>query len=281
MIFNTAESVSISELHQGFNTAFSDYVIPFKITPEAFYNRFFYKLNIQKELSPVVIEDEVIGFIYHTINRYKGVQTLYNGGTGVHPDFRRKGLAEKMYEFILPQLVKTDAERIVLEVITTNERAINLYKKLGFNYLQTFKCFKWKNQIPAHIDLEISIRKVNDFNPEKYAGLVDFSSSFIDTFHQIPFNIKNEMLLEAVGNDKLLGFILFQPALGRISQLGIDKSHRNQGIASILLHQARSLSEKKELTILNIPEEENEMIRFLENKGFVNELDQYEMELRL
>lgn len=58
----------------------------------------------------------------------------------VHPDYRRRGLAAKLlseFEKLLPE----DAVDIFLEVRESNEPAIKLYEKCGFEYLSLRKNF--------------------------------------------------------------------------------------------------------------------------------------------
>jgi len=58
----------------------------------------------------------------------------------VHPDFRRKGLAQALiveFEKLLPD----DAHEIFLEVRESNEPAENLYKKCGFEQISLRKNF--------------------------------------------------------------------------------------------------------------------------------------------
>lgn len=58
----------------------------------------------------------------------------------VHPDFRRKGLAQQLiaeFERLLPD----DAQEIFLEVRESNLSAISLYEKCGFEHLAVRKNF--------------------------------------------------------------------------------------------------------------------------------------------
>ncbi|HBR02944.1 MAG TPA: GNAT family N-acetyltransferase, partial [Ruminiclostridium sp.] len=57
------------------------------------------------------------------------------------PEYRRKGLGHEFFVFV-EQRYKGMVARIRLEADKTNERAIELYRKLGFanlNYLQMYK----------------------------------------------------------------------------------------------------------------------------------------------
>ena len=50
----------------------------------------------------------------------------------VHPDFRRKGIAEALIEELVETLKRKDSHCLTLEVRASNGPAIALYEKLGF-----------------------------------------------------------------------------------------------------------------------------------------------------
>jgi len=51
----------------------------------------------------------------------------------VHPDYRKKGLASLMLDNIIKYCTNCTLSFITLEVRQSNQSAINLYKKYGFN----------------------------------------------------------------------------------------------------------------------------------------------------
>lgn len=54
-------------------------------------------------------------------------------GADIHPDHQGKGYAYQAYLDFIPRVFFTwGFHKISLEVLSTNQRAINLYKKLGF-----------------------------------------------------------------------------------------------------------------------------------------------------
>ncbi|MBQ1478375.1 MAG: ribosomal protein S18-alanine N-acetyltransferase [Erysipelotrichaceae bacterium] len=57
----------------------------------------------------------------------------------VLPEERRKGIALKLMEHMEEEAVKEGAEFLHLEVRVSNEAAISLYKKLGFEFLRLRK----------------------------------------------------------------------------------------------------------------------------------------------
>ncbi len=83
-----------------------------------------------------VMEDrDLIGFFSVT----KVVDLTYDIGLGMRPDLTNKG---KGLEFIKAGLAfiikKYNPSKITLSVATFNQRAINVYRKLGFHDVKTF-----------------------------------------------------------------------------------------------------------------------------------------------
>jgi len=75
--------------------------------------------------------DKVIGYIiYWQIKKEVQISNI-----AIHPDFRRKGIAEAVLHQIINELKKKGAEFIALEVRPSNRAALNLYRKLGFEIL--------------------------------------------------------------------------------------------------------------------------------------------------
>lgn len=67
---------------------------------------------------------------------YVGSQTVMDESdmmnVAVHPDYRRKGIAEKLVTELVEALKKRDSRCLTLEVRASNEPARALYGKLGF-----------------------------------------------------------------------------------------------------------------------------------------------------
>ena len=74
-------------------------------------------------------EDRVAGYI--------GSQTVMDEtdmmNVAVHPDFRRKGIAEALVNDLVENLKKVGSHCLTLEVRASNVPAIALYEKLGFS----------------------------------------------------------------------------------------------------------------------------------------------------
>ena len=87
------------------------------------------ELNNKLALWLVATEgDRVAGYI--------GSQTVVDEtdmmNVAVHPDFRRKGIAEALVSTLVDQLWTKGSRCLTLEVRASNDPAIALYEKLGF-----------------------------------------------------------------------------------------------------------------------------------------------------
>ena len=72
--------------------------------------------------------DKLVGYI--------GSQTSFDEAdvmnVAVHPDCRRRGIAEKLIHTLVAELTSRGVRALTLEVRASNDPAINLYEKLGF-----------------------------------------------------------------------------------------------------------------------------------------------------
>lgn len=76
-----------------------------------------------------VEDDKVAGYI--------GSQTVVGEtdmmNVAVHPDFRRRGVAQELIQSLVEVLKTRQSHCLTLEVRASNTPAINLYEKLGFS----------------------------------------------------------------------------------------------------------------------------------------------------
>lgn len=96
---------------------------------ESFDNFFERSKKIEEDASLLLYSSEkIIGFMKINIISIGG----FVNGIGIHPEFRKKGLAKKLMTASLARAAKNRMEKVVLEVDIENVRAIALYEKLGF-----------------------------------------------------------------------------------------------------------------------------------------------------
>ena len=77
------------------------------------------------------LDDQRIGY-FRLSNHSKANRNLYIGAD-IHKEFQGRGLGYRAYCEFLPKVFGIrDLNKLSLEVLATNDRAIHLYKKLGF-----------------------------------------------------------------------------------------------------------------------------------------------------
>lgn len=279
--------VDLTEMYITFLDAFSDYAIPFKLTKEQFVRKFVQKLKIDFNLSAGAFnyDGAMAGFIFTAVNYYDGKLTAYNGGTGVRPRYRGQQLTSQMYDYLMPLFQKRNIKQCVLEVLTSNDRAIKAYQNIGFEKTRYFKCYtlvdadalKVKSSQPNEMDI-IAVRQPNWNTYDKFC---DYQPSFLDSSRMISDNLANETIIEARIEDECVGFAIFQPSFGRVSQIAVNSEMRQKGIGSAIVKYIFDASLQKKLTIINVNEDAEVTKTFFMKLGFENQIDQYEMILSL
>lgn len=260
-------------LYKTFKVAFTNNEVSFQPTVEEFKHRLFKKLFVKNAISAASFDgNEMTGFILHSSGIYQGIPTAYNGGTGVLPGFRNQKTAERIYEFLIPKIQEQFLARILLEVVETNKHAISLYEKIGFTFKRRFKCYKMTKPFESFSEVKVREGTMGEVN----FNFNDFEPSFIDSSEHLKAG--EEKVLISEKQDTVTGYLIFQPHLGRISQISVDRIHRQSGVGEALLMQAQAMTSKP-LTIMNIPEDEFGFDSFLIRCGFQNQVNQYEMEL--
>tara|TARA_Y100001972_G_C7658435_1_gene331795 strand:- start:1178 stop:2026 length:849 start_codon:yes stop_codon:yes gene_type:complete len=266
-------------LYTSFQEAWADQEPGLSLSFDLFVQRLTDKLNIKEEVSCVYVQNGSIqGFVLHTLNTYRNKWCAYNGGTGVIPGARGNGLTKKLYEALIPMMKSHQVDQVILEAVKKNKRAIHVYEDIGFEIVQGFRCYAKRGYF--YSDRQHDFREKKTISPE-YNAFWEMDPCFLDQPQQLKFNLHNEMILETFKEDEITGYIIFQPRLGRISQIAVNPKYRGQGIGNFLVCEAFQRSATTHMTVMNVPEANISFNTFLKNIGFINEIDQYEMQLNL
>ena len=223
---------------------------------------------------------KLVAFVVNGIDEWDGYKTAYNGGTGVIPAYRGKRLTSTIYDFLEPKFKAAGIEQCTLEVIKKNDKAVKVYEHIGFEVVRGFNCFagSLKRELrPLKAPFLIRTRKDCDWdNWEKYW---EYNPSWENSKEAIERNLDSYIIEELMDDEKGIGYIIFHPKSGRISQLGVDRTYRNKGFGKQLLK--RVMQHNSNVSINNVESNAWAMLSFLQKCGFKNPINQYEMKKML
>lgn len=274
MEFKTLKNVDVEELLAVFNHSFSDYVIPFHLTKEMLVSKIAAE-KLDMNISVGAFEDgKLVSFILQAEKLEDGRKVIYNGGTGVVPESRGKGLVRKMYDFIIPVLKERNADILLLEVIEGNEAAIRAYENLGFTKIRRLLCFRGNiNSVTPKTNAVI--KELKDFEWKKLQSFWDIEPSWQGAVFVLDPLPENFRALGAYIDESLAGYIIYNPVSGKIHQFAVHKDHRKQGIGTGLF---AAIADGQPVAVNNVDEASQETAVFLDKKmGLQNWLSQFEM----
>lgn len=274
MEFKTLANVEIDELLAVFNLSFSDYIVPFHLTKEVLAA----KINAEKLDRNISVgafaEGKLVSFILQSEKQEKGKKIIYNGGTGVVPESRGKGLVRKMYDFIIPVLKERGADVLLLEVIQGNTAAIRAYENLGFTIMRKLLCFKGNINSGLENSM-ITIKEMKDLQWENLRTFWDIEPSWQGSVYVLNPMPEMYKTLGAYSDEKLVGYIIYNPGARKVLQIAVHTDYRQQGIGSALF---AAIAYGQPVAINNVDDTSKETDAFLDKKiGLQNWLSQFEM----
>ena len=278
-ILKTLKNITTEELLEVFNLSFSDYVVPFCLTKEQLEGKI-KSDSIKLEFSVGAFENnQLIAFILHGYDTIDNLKIVYNAGTGVIPTKRGNKLTAKLYEYILPILHENNIDKLLLEVITTNEPAIKTYKNIGFKTIRELNCYKGSLNI-TNTNNDFEIRELEAYDWQKLHSFWDLKPSWQNSITAVEKLKKSNISIGIYDEEKLIGYTIFNPKIKRIYQLSVDKNYRRKGVGRQLLkHIATNYG--KEISVINVDNTSKETQIFFNEIGMDIYIKQYEMELQL
>jgi ribosomal protein S18 acetylase RimI-like enzyme len=251
-------------LYQAFSEAFADYEMQLD---QHELSKMLLRRGFDPELSFGAFDgDRLVAFTFNGIGSYQGIYTAYDTGTGTVKEYRGQGLARQIFTHSIPYLKKAGIERYLLEVLQHNEKAVNLYLKLGFTVTREFYYFI---QHIAHLPIDHSaLNSIYQIKPVEMAELSDVDySDFVSSWQNYAHSImraRGDLKAVAVWLHKeIVAYCIFDPGTGDIASLAVAKGHRRAGIGSALLKYALLNMETDQVKVINIPLEMEGAVAFL------------------
>jgi ribosomal protein S18 acetylase RimI-like enzyme len=269
-------------IFQAFMDGFSDYMVKFQFAEEDFIKRFFGPEGNSREISFIAFDQEQpVGVILGGIKNYESIKTMRCGTLAIHPEYRGKGISQRLFELHKEVAVNHGCKQLFLEVIVGNDRAINFYKRLGYEKVY---------DIVYYTNTDLSKLHQTDTLPGLQLKKLDFAE-FKQDIEQWNYHINWQNDLEFIAevptntyysvyeNGQLRGALSMHPG-GNISFLMVDKASRGKGIGTMML---RTAAEDLQLSRMSTGFPNNNLLEgFFKKNGFTKgTLTQYEMYMML
>ena len=278
MDIRTLERTSLAEITASFNEAFSDYFIPLQFTGESMAAKIKSEGILLKYSVGAFEGGRMVGYMLHGYDVVDGVKTIYNGGTGVVPAFRNKGITTTMYQYIIPRLQKEGIHHHILEVIDNNYPAMKVYEKIGFEKVRSLVAFKGSAAIDGAIAYEI---KGLDAVPAEVSSFSEMEAAWQNSVGSIARDREGHVPVGAYDDDKLIGFAVYVAATGRVKQCAVHPRHRRKGVGRSLFHYIQQNSGRGQLVVTNVDEAYEPALQFLQVLDFQPFLRLYEMKMEV
>lgn len=269
-----------SRLYSTFIEAFSDYVFPFALTETQFRNHIILNAVDLERTVGCIEGGKLVGFSLNGFGEWEGKATVYDAGTGVLPAYRRQGISDAMFEMMLPVFAATGVEQFLLEVITSNHRAIRLYDKLGFHAVRELALLQCDSEIKIGHNLQqtAKIRELTDPDWDHLTTFWDGKPSWQNSVAALKRSAALKRILAAFVDGSCVGYIVFSAKFGRVAQIAVDKEQRNKGIGTALVQKMQEqTADGYSLQVINIDKSLSNVMKFFANRGFYERLSQHEM----
>ncbi|KAF2068876.1 hypothetical protein CYY_009801 [Polysphondylium violaceum] len=257
---------SLKDTAEILNQAFVDYVIPYTVT----------ELSLQQKITSDYVMAEysiglfnkdtgaLEGFILHAANHHQHPTQLYNSITGIIPAARGRAV-ERCYTMLRPHFESLGIQSIVLEAVSSNDRAVRAYEKSGFATKRLLHCYKGKISKDALAQVlaskrtpDIRVQKVSQLSPQLYEFMLappqsadDKTPVMVPAWSSTTISCKREFDIgvnaiwtatttDENGKDIIVGYVSMNASNYRLRQLYVLPQFRNKNIASTLINTVAS-----------------------------------------
>lgn len=271
--FRSLNNSTPEEIRHCFNESFKDYFIPFQLSTDQFKNKIATEA-IDLSLSFGVFDNNLlVGFILNGIDTIDGINTAYNAGTGVLPEYRGKGLSFSLYEFCIDELRNAGIKRSVLEVFQQNTAAIKTYQKAGLAITRTINSYKGKPVVDENPGIKIKEIKAPDWN--WINNIAAWKPAWQYNHHTLQRGWHQYQLFVAYEKEAPAAFVIFNPVTGRAALFGAEPSVDSSAYLSALFAHIYKLY-NLEFTVVHVDPAAIE--KFLFSLGLQPFIYSYEME---
>ncbi len=278
--FKTLDNISIEVVHKTFQEAFSDYQVKIEL-PLWKFQQMLLRRGYHPAISIGAFQDErLVGIVLNGLRQWKGKVTAYDLGTGVIAEFRRQGITSEMLLQVKSLLKTKQVEQYLLEVLKTNQSAIELYNKQGFELQREFSCYQLEKEkfIPK---TSVKVKHLERLELKELREFWNFEPSWQNSESSIEAVPEAFEYVIAEYSSTVIAYGMIDKKTGDIPQIAVHKDNRRKGIGSSILSELVRSTDAQRVSVLNVEASDKNMNDFLVQSGFNYQVGQYEMLLKL
>ena len=279
MEIKSLDSICFDELFETFEQAFADYEV--QLNKSELLTMLKRRGFDSKASFGAFDGGKIVSFTCNGIGDFYGMPTAYDTGTGTLKNYQGRGLATQVFNYSIPYLKALGIKEYLLEVLQHNTGALSVYQKLGFEVTREFYYFELKseliNQTVRPLDIPYTLQPIDIGKYRSTADFWDFRPSWQNSIEAILRNVEDFICLGVFVEDKLVGYGVFEPVSGDITQIAVDKRFRRQGIGSLLFQKMLESNKHDSIKIINTEIECDSITAFLRSKGIEPTGKQFEM----
>jgi ribosomal protein S18 acetylase RimI-like enzyme len=220
-------------------------------------------------------DGELLGF---TLTARTGTRA-YDVMTGIRRSAQDRGLVGSLFAELWPRLRAEGIEQMQLEVITSNERAVRAYERLGFVRARRLICLKWTAPIVELAPPEgVTIRETTTLDWPTWTRWWDVEPAWPSGVATVERSEPKRMFEARLGEDgRACGVAI--TCGNDLLQLAIAPEARRRGLASALL-AALVQSSTGPLRVLNVDARAHALLAWLDRTGAQPFIEQWELTRR-
>lgn len=249
MEIKSLSGIDFETIVEGFGEAFADYEL--QLTAAQLHTMLT-RRGFNPELSFAAFEGEkIVSFTLNGIGNFNGTATAYDTGTGTLKSFRGQGLATRIFEHSIPILRRAGVGRYLLEVLQHNTAAVSVYRNLGFEVSREFNYFGGQNESSSPKRASYPVCAIQFADCRGCSAFWDFLPSWQNSFEAIERAAADFLYLGVFIERQLVGYGIFEPISGDVTQIAVAPAHRKKGIGSSLLQEMTKQNRNNSIKIIN------------------------------
>jgi len=277
------ENTTFDQLYEAFSNAFAEYEV--QQTADQL-NVMLQRRGFKPELSLGAFDEgRLVSFTCNGIGKFKGTETAYDTGTGTLKEYRGKGLAGQIFQYSLPFLRQAGVKQYLLEVLKHNNSAISVYRKQGFEIVREFSYFTVERinissrKRQKGNDISITTADLNTIN--RMNSWFDFEPSWQNSFESVGRQVEGFVIKAANVDNSPVGYCIFEPLSGDITQIVVQSQYRRKGIATALLDEVLMDCKSMGVKLINTDNQYPAINEWAVSVRLIKRGEQFEMMLKL